>query len=90
MPIACDVIILYRKQITKALIRQPRCTGWSVPVLFSCSKISFSHYETDMRYVSIAVVCFFFGGGGGGGVGMVQEKKIYFIIDTWTLNNHTR
>ena len=32
--------ILYRQQLTNALIRLWGCAGWSAPLLFSCNKLS--------------------------------------------------
>ena len=42
-------VILFGKWLTKALIRLHRYTGWTVPLLFECSKIRFSLDEAHIR-----------------------------------------
>ena len=42
-------MILSNKQKTKALIRLPRCAGWSAPLLFANPKNRFSRVEAHIH-----------------------------------------
>ena len=52
---------LYRKQLTKALIRLNRCAGSSAPLLFACNKVRFSHIEVhtgaDPGFLERGFIC---------------------------------
>ena len=50
-------IILFRKGITKALIRLRGCAVWSAPLLLSCVKVRFSQVKA---HISIPVLLFLF------------------------------
>ena len=41
----------FQKAITKALVRLCGSAGWSVPLLFTCSKVKFSH-ETPVFQIA--------------------------------------
>ena len=56
--VSSGFIVLFRKQITKALIRLYECTGWSAPLLFACNKVSFSRFKTHMVNCFLNVSCY--------------------------------
>ena len=51
-PVASLDMILFRKPITKALIRLHRCAGWSVPVLFANPRRQVFSHQGPYRVVN--------------------------------------
>ena len=50
--VASSTHILLRERITKAQIRLRRSAVWSVPFLFACNKIRFSHDDAHIKEIS--------------------------------------
>ena len=43
------VTLLFRKRITKVLIRLRICAGWAAPLLFASNKVGVSHVEAHIN-----------------------------------------
>ena len=50
-------MVLFKKRITEALIRQRGCAGWSAPVLFTTPQDRFSRIEAHLLCCSLEI-CF--------------------------------